>query len=744
MELTKGIPIKSADEGKCQAILFYSYKLLDFMKKECFSISEINIISELLKKFDKEKQCRAFLDLEISTLMRKKQLTKSSDNILHYKSLKYSFCEDSIIKDKYSYYTISELSINILRCYYSSFNSHFLKRLFDNVFFSDKEFKKNCKAKAYSLDEVTFINKSFKLSKLELELIHLLYLRYSIKEFGSINIKNHDVESLPLLSVMLGCDYFDLQEILKTNKPLMDYGLIEEHGIILSYRCFNAIKKQDINEYFYEVLNEEDITQAIIELDSFKLEKEKIQVMMDLLKSNKPVSILLYGAPGAGKTEFSKAICKACSKKPYIYDIRTELGDTKNSLKWVNFLLRIKKKDAVYIIDEADNLLHTKLTMGFFSFGGASKSYVNSILDDTKSKSIWIVNYDDQIDESTKRRFTYSIKFPEMPKEMILNILKTKLNNFNLSKGILGEIIKVCERYHITGASIENTVKAIGSLNHKNETQIITRISTLLEANSSLVFGNQSNSIRETVKESYDLSVLNTTYNPTSIVKMVESAIELGKSSKDHNSGIRILFYGLSGTGKTELARYIAEKIGKRILIKRLSDIFGEYVGENEQNIRNAFREAAAEDKILLFDEADSFFYDRTSANASWERNTVNEFLTQMEEFSGILICTTNLRNIMDPAIQRRFHLAVEFKALQEDGIEKLLNKFFSENKFTTSQIDKLTSYNTVTPGDFGALSSRVRFIPSDEISSDYIISELIKLQEEKSGQGSRRIGFTV
>ena len=78
----------------------------------------------------------------------------------------------------------------------------------------------------------------------------------------------------------------------------------------------------------------------------------------------------------------------------------------------------------------------------------------------------------------------------------------------------------------------------------------------------------------------------------------------------------------------------------------------GKYVGDNEQNIKEAFEEAEETDSILLFDEADSFFANRENANTSWERTMVNEFLTQMEEFSGILICTTNLRKIYFPSVR--------------------------------------------------------------------------------------------
>lgn len=114
-----------------------------------------------------------------------------------------------------------------------------------------------------------------------------------------------------------------------------------------------------------------------------------------------------------------------------------------------------------------------------------------------------------------------------------------------------------------------------------------------------------------------------------------------------------------------------------------------------------------------------------------------------MEEFPGILICTTNLKQIMDPAMNRRFHIITEFKPLVADGIRTLLDRYFSGMTFEDSQIRRLTAMNSVTPGDFGVLASRVRFMDSDERTPDYIINELCKIQEEKQNEGAgRKIGF--
>lgn len=163
-----------------------------------------------------------------------------------------------------------------------------------------------------------------------------------------------------------------------------------------------------------------------------------------------------------------------------------------------------------------------------------------------------------------------------------------------------------------------------------------------------------------------------------------------------------------------------------------------------KKNISRAFREAEASGDILLFDEADSFFSDRENAQQSWERNAVNEFLTQMEEFSGILICTTNLKQILDPAINRRFHILCEFKPLNESGIKTLLCRYFFGIDFTEIQIKELSESSPVTPGDFGTLSSRLRSMDEKELMAENITKELFEMQKQKKNSDlyERKIGF--
>lgn len=764
--------VRNCTENDALSLAFYLYQICadlnDFEShNECQEL-----YNALVDRLNLGNHADAVLNALLYKLEKIKQLTPVdvSERYRHpfamRGKLKTNYREDESIFDNCGQWdSNNQRNINLIRVLFSSNKSSFA-RIIALTFFT----KPGCyddktvalpnrvpvpgkiKKAVDDVSSVQFAVDTLKLSEDEARILQVAFRTQSIKEMYAVCndfFRNDDLTRFDMYSKCSGKSQKEIRLLLKNDQKLKAYGLIDSDGD-MDEDAMDAIYEKDMRLYFTDIVKNEKSVKAY-EPNSFSVSEEQTDVAVQLLKSKNACNILLYGAPGAGKTEYAKALIKQAGLKMTTYKNELEVSgkdeddaDVK-ALSRLNCYLSLKKEDSVLVVDEAENVLQTK-QFGFFGmqFSSPQKGTVNKMLETSENKCIFIVNYTQEMDESTLRRFTYSIKFQTMPKETLRSIAAEKLKPVNMPAVLKNDILDMCGKYKITGASVDNVVKAISSLDYQRgkEDKVRKDIKSVLEANSALLYGKKK--MRDAIKKSYDLSVLNTSVEPSEIVDMLKTYETYTKENTDEETteGVRMLFYGLSGTGKTELARYIATVLGKPLLLKRCSDLLGPYVGQTERLIAEAFEEAEATDSILLFDEADSFFADRAGAKQSWERTQVNEFLTQMEEFNGICICTTNLRKIMDPAMQRRFHIITEFKALNEDGIRSLLKSFFGKYKFNDCQIQKLVKYNTVTPGDFGSLKSKMRFVPQEKLNSEYVVNELLKIQDEKRMNGGAKIGF--
>jgi hypothetical protein len=132
------------------------------------------------------------------------------------------------------------------------------------------------------------------------------------------------------------------------------------------------------------------------------------------------------------------------------------------------------------------------------------------------------------------------------------------------------------------------------------------------------------------------------------------------------NCGVRALFRGPSGTGKTLAARLIASAVQKDLYRIDLAAVVNKFIGETEKNLDRIFAVSEDLDVILLFDEGDALLTRRTGVSSSNDRyaNLETNFLLQrIESFEGIAFVTTNAGDLIDSAFQRRMDVIVDFRA---------------------------------------------------------------------------------
>ena len=128
--------------------------------------------------------------------------------------------------------------------------------------------------------------------------------------------------------------------------------------------------------------------------------------------------------------------------------------------------------------------------------------------------------------------------------------------------------------------------------------------------------------------------------------------------------GISALFAGPSGTGKTMAAEVIAHTLQLELYKIDLSQVVNKYIGETEKNLGRIFAVAEQSNAILFFDEADALFGKRSEVKDAHDRYAnleVAYLLQKMEEYEGVTILTTNLRQNLDDAFTRRIRFVVEF-----------------------------------------------------------------------------------
>jgi AAA+ superfamily predicted ATPase len=140
--------------------------------------------------------------------------------------------------------------------------------------------------------------------------------------------------------------------------------------------------------------------------------------------------------------------------------------------------------------------------------------------------------------------------------------------------------------------------------------------------------------------------------------------------------GVAALFSGRPGTGKTMCAGLVANELGLDLYQVDLSQIVSKWIGETEKQLARVFDAAEEGHGLLLFDEADALFGQRSSemkgATDRYANLEVNFLLQRIEAFSGIAILTTNLDAAIDAAFKRRLAAHLVFDLPDEDERARL------------------------------------------------------------------------
>lgn len=440
--------------------------------------------------------------------------------------------------------------------------------------------------------------------------------------------------------------------------------------------------------------------------------------LMKQAKHTKGFNILLYGTPGTGKSSFAQVLAQSAKLNLYPVGVCNNGEEEKNyrlqQLYRKQFLLKTVKNTCL-LLDEGEDIFSSLETR-------TSKVEINNLLENNEVPVIWTTNKIHRMDPAYIRRFTLAVCFDKPPVEMRQKIWNKYLsaNKITYTKG---DTLALAKKYEVQPSMIAGAAQAARMAKGGLPT-VQEHLSFMIQA----LNGGRKNPEEEKTNIRFYPALIHADMD---LQALTTQLTRLGRLN------FSLCLYGASGTGKSAYARYLADKLGLEVVQRRASDLISCYVGETEQNIAKAFAQAREDKSLLIFDEADSFLRDRSTAARSWEVSSVNEMLTWMENHPYPFICTTNLMESLDPASLRRFSFKVKYNFLTSQQVKEAFDYFFGIKiaLAETAGLDKLT------PGDFTLVKNKAEILGTSAQFS--AVKEMLETEQKlKHNAYGNGIGF--
>lgn len=449
------------------------------------------------------------------------------------------------------------------------------------------------------------------------------------------------------------------------------------------------------------------------------------------------INILVYGKPGTGKTEFTRVLASELNCQLMEISPTNLAGAPVAPIRRVrNYRIAqafFQHAPAVILFDECEEVLaHTSPhDPGDDETNVPRKSWINKVLETNSVPTIWISNSIRGFDEAYLRRFSLCFEMPMPSQEQRQKMLAKAFNG------------AVSSRAQTTMARHKDTTPA-------------------LLAQTAKVLETISDGMSEPERDGLAIHLMNNTLKaqhkseimPAAQVSLIESGFEPSWANSEvdlaalHDSLIqsrsgRLCLYGPPGTGKTAFGQWLAQAMDVPHFVVKASELLSPYLGETEQNMARAFESARQQKALLQFDEVDSFLQDRQKASKQWEITQVNEMLTQMENFQGVFIASTNLFENLDEASLRRFDMAIKFDFLKPESAWQMFAKtceMLGVPSNDHSLESRIKALHQLTPGDFEQVLRRSRLLRPQEATQ--VLRALESAVALKKSSGSRPLGF--
>jgi SpoVK/Ycf46/Vps4 family AAA+-type ATPase len=389
----------------------------------------------------------------------------------------------------------------------------------------------------------------------------------------------------------------------------------------------------------------------------------------DAMAYGRGLVMLFYGPSGTGKTMLANGIANHVGKKIFLVNFPS-LG-TSRADEVMSLLFREARiHEAILFFDECDSIFESR------DRGNAGITTLLTEIERHDGPIIMATNRPCDLDEAMSRRITLAIEFRAPDPHLRADIWRVHLPS---AAGFGGDIDvdELARKYELTGGFIKNAViTALSFAVARDPDRPLIRHEDLERgAQMQLRSRLRMAEMERRVVPSHGLDWLVVSEK---VQRVLHEIVNFEKARKvlygqwgfdrvdGRGQGVICAFHGAPGTGKTQAAEGIAYEIGRPLRMVNAAELLSKYVGETAKNIDALFADLRNHDAVLLFEEAEGLFGDRTEAVTASDRYAnvdTGLLLHNIERYPGLVILTTNMVASIDPAFQRRIRYVLEFPA---------------------------------------------------------------------------------
>lgn len=556
--------------------------------------------------------------------------------------------------------------------------------------------------------------------------------------------------SIQVLAMVLGLQHHEAKRALSSGGRLYRSSLL----MFNRHRHLNLFDRLDLpSESTAEVMHDalDDVTAVLrnrihrcgdarLSFNDYAHVEKDLEILRPYLRHavadrRSGVNVFLYGSPGTGKSQLARLLAddSGCELLEISSGNEESPLDGKQRMQALSGAqILLAKSNALLLLDEAEDIF-PRASWIFSSEKSAisSKAFMNRMLDENPRPVIWASNSHHGVDPAYMRRFDFVMQLNVPPKSHRTRIIRSVGGELLHSDNVR----RIADADAVAPAIVARAVsvaRLVGTEACRPDSGAV--VERIIE---NTLLGQGHHGLRRA-----GASDIGGEFDPQ-FTNASEDLLAIAAGAATH--GVRLCLYGPPGTGKSAFGRWLAAQLERPVHALSMSDVLGPYVGESEQNVAKAFKDAEKERAVLVFDEIEGLLRGRESAIRRWEVTLVNELLLQMERFDGIFIATTNMMDNVDHAALRRFDFKVRFDYLapaQLVGLFRHTCHTLGLGSPDTELCREVGSLGRLTPGDFAVVVRRNRFVAAQ--CPRQVYQALMQEVAAKDSSRARPIGFVA